>query len=193
MRATHDQHGRDRRHDDCGAGLVEFALVLPVLVTLVLGIFTGGLAYQRKQSMTHAARESSRFAATLPIANYAAYDDPADPADDDDPADEWLRDVAELSVDSSSGELTSTAPERYLCAAYVYPNGTAARDRTRRLVINGTAESFDGGTCFSDNRPNTERRVQVLARRSSKLEALLFSMELELTGKAVSRFEASPT
>src|SRR5438105_9682196 len=48
-----------RRHikNESGAALVEFALILPVFMMLVLGTFTGGLAYSTKQEITSAARE----------------------------------------------------------------------------------------------------------------------------------------
>jgi Flp pilus assembly protein TadG len=47
-----------------GASAVEFALVLPLLVMLVLGIFEFGLAYNTKITLTHAAREGARAQAT---------------------------------------------------------------------------------------------------------------------------------
>jgi ferredoxin len=50
-----------------GAALIELALVLPVLLMLVLGIYSAGLGYSRKVAVTNAAREASRFGATLPI------------------------------------------------------------------------------------------------------------------------------
>lgn len=43
-----------------GAALVEFAIVLPLLVTLVFGIIEFGRAYNAQISLTHAAREGIR-------------------------------------------------------------------------------------------------------------------------------------
>lgn len=43
-----------------GAVAVEFALVLPVLLALVLGIVEFGRAYNAQISVTHAAREAAR-------------------------------------------------------------------------------------------------------------------------------------
>jgi Flp pilus assembly protein TadG len=46
-----------------GAVAVEFALVLPLFVTLVLGVFTMGLAYSDQLSISNAVREGSRLGA----------------------------------------------------------------------------------------------------------------------------------
>ena len=57
--------GSDRRtRSDRGAVAVEFALVLPVLVMLMLGITTSGLSYTHAIGATNAVREGSRFGAT---------------------------------------------------------------------------------------------------------------------------------
>jgi Flp pilus assembly protein TadG len=47
-----------------GATAVEFALLLPVLVMLLLGILTSGLTYSRGISLSNAVREGARFGAT---------------------------------------------------------------------------------------------------------------------------------
>ncbi|HEV3365128.1 MAG TPA: TadE/TadG family type IV pilus assembly protein [Acidimicrobiia bacterium] len=54
-----------RPDSERGAALVEFALVLPLIMALILGMVTGGAAYNRKLSLTNAVREGSRFGATL--------------------------------------------------------------------------------------------------------------------------------
>jgi Flp pilus assembly protein TadG len=46
-----------------GAAAVEFALVVPVLLALLLGIIEFGRAYNLQISLTHAARESARYMA----------------------------------------------------------------------------------------------------------------------------------
>ncbi|MGO9269912.1 MAG: TadE family protein [Terriglobia bacterium] len=46
-----------------GAEIVEFAFVAPLLITLMLGIFWVGRAYNTYQTITHAAREGARYAA----------------------------------------------------------------------------------------------------------------------------------
>ena len=46
-----------------GASAVEFALILPILIMLVFGIFQFGIAYNNYITITHAAREGARRAA----------------------------------------------------------------------------------------------------------------------------------
>ncbi len=46
-----------------GASAIEFALILPILVLMLLGIFQFGLAYNNYLAITHAAREGARMAA----------------------------------------------------------------------------------------------------------------------------------
>ena len=52
-----------------GAQLVEFALVLPLFLALVVGIFDFGQAYNLKQKLNNAAREGARFAIDEPCAD----------------------------------------------------------------------------------------------------------------------------
>jgi hypothetical protein len=54
------------RHRESGAVAVEFALVLPLLVMLLLGVITAGIALSESIGLTNAVREGSRFAATTP-------------------------------------------------------------------------------------------------------------------------------
>lgn len=56
---------RSRQESQRGAALVEFALVLPVIVSLLLGLVTGGLAYNKKIAITDAVRGAARYGATL--------------------------------------------------------------------------------------------------------------------------------
>ena len=52
--------GRSER----GSAALEFALVVPVLIMLLLGIVTAGIAYSRGIGLTDAVRQSARFGAT---------------------------------------------------------------------------------------------------------------------------------
>lgn len=52
---------RERSASRCrGAAAVEFALVLPILLTLVLGIMEFGFIFYQQMSITNAAREGAR-------------------------------------------------------------------------------------------------------------------------------------
>ena len=64
---------RMRRQRDRGAAAVEFALVLPLLLLLVLGILEFGRVFNIQISLSNAAREGAR--------HMAVHDDPGDAAD----------------------------------------------------------------------------------------------------------------
>lgn len=49
--------------DDHGAAAVEFALVIPLMLTLLLGIVDFGFAFSAKIAVTQAAREGARVLA----------------------------------------------------------------------------------------------------------------------------------
>ena len=157
--------------DESGASLVEFALILPVFMMLILGMFTGGLAYNRKQAVTQAGREAARYGATLPTSGLTPV--------------QWLDQVESIVESSADGELGSNATGRSVCIALVSGGAVSSRQLT------GLAVSYGTTTCFNDGRPLTEARVQVVASRTSNFEALLFSRNLTLQTQAVSRFEAS--
>jgi Flp pilus assembly protein TadG len=54
---------RTRRHHERGAAAVEFALVLPILLLLVMGIVECGRAYHLQTALSGAAREGVRVMA----------------------------------------------------------------------------------------------------------------------------------
>src|SRR3954447_21671996 len=59
------------RHER-GAELIEFALILPLFLVLIMGIFDFGLAFQRYEVITNAAREGARLGSL--VANYTTSD-----------------------------------------------------------------------------------------------------------------------
>lgn len=168
-----------RAADENGAQLVEFALVLPILAALLLGIITGGIALNSSVSMNNAARESARFGATLPVAPSMG---------------DYLQDVADVAIRSATGDLDDGVPGRVVCVAYVYPDGGAPEDQTTRLMIDpaGTATTTVGTRCFDDGRPDDERRVQVSLQRTSDLIVVFWQRTLNLDASSVARYERAP-
>jgi Flp pilus assembly protein TadG len=79
------------RRSDEGQAVVEFALVVPVLLLLVLGVFEFGRAWSAHQAVTDAAREGARLAVI------------ADPAVTEDSVRKVVRNA--LSGASLNGEL----------------------------------------------------------------------------------------
>lgn len=170
-------------HDDRGAVLVEFALTLPLLVALLLGTFTGGFTFNQKLAIANGVREGSRYGATLSVASACS---PGTLAC-------WLAKVADVAQNASEGNLASTAPNMQICVAYVYPLGTSSTptDKTTSLIRNSGGDSTSSSTCFSDGRPDSERRVQVSAKRDGSIEYLFATATPTLTSQSVTKFEAS--
>lgn len=51
-----------RLRRDSGQSVLELAIAMPILLALLVGIFEFGIAWNRKQVLTNAAREAARFA-----------------------------------------------------------------------------------------------------------------------------------
>jgi len=170
-----DGQGRWPAHDDRGAVLVEFALTLPLLMMILLGMFTGGLAWNQKLAVTNGVREGSRFGATLPLANSVC-------GSGSGTVDCWLSQVADVTQSSSENELGTAVPSRSVCVAYI------STTTTRSLTRTASGDTYaTGTTCFSDSR--TDTRVQVTASRTATIEFMVFTMTPTLSSQSVSRFE----
>jgi hypothetical protein len=176
--ATSDKDDTDRER---GAALLEFAVVLPILLAVLVGIITSGAALNRSNSLNNAARESARFGATLPADNLTW----------------WLNKVADVAIDAATGDLADGTAGRYVCAAFVYPDGTVpadssvGEDHTVRIEVDagGTKKISTGSTCYADGRPNNERRVQVVAERETDLQFFFFDRTVILDGQSAARYE----
>ena len=84
---------------------LEFAIVLPLLMALVLGIYTGGLAYTNKISLVEAVREGARYGASLPVGTT--------------PVATWEAGVKDRVVSASGGDLALAD----VCVKYALPIG----------------------------------------------------------------------
>lgn len=192
--------GRGRRlRGQRGAALLEFALIFPIFMTIVLGMFSGGTAYNRKNSITNAAGEASRYGATLaPASIPTPYPGGAGHA-----LEAWLHTVAAAVTQNASGDLDVGVDDRVICVAYVHPIvgfPSPTPDDENHLIrrtSNGTTDVVQivhgsAATCFNDGRPTNERRVQVQVSRPSPISALFFDYPVTITAESVTRFEAVP-
>lgn len=163
--------------DERGGALVEFGVVIPIFVTLILGSVTMGMSYNMNNSLNNGARESARYGATLPI--------------DGDIA-SWLGHVADAAEASTSGNLGAAIESRQLCIAFVHPAGVDDNDRTTVLLrdSDGTVMAA-GAPCFEDGRPDSERRVQVQISRETEIQAVVVDSTVQLEAASVVRYERS--
>jgi hypothetical protein len=139
---------------------------------------SAGAAYNNQLAITHTAREAGRYAATLPVTNFA-----------DTQA--WLDEIASSAVDNATGTLNPGTPGLLICVAYVHPDGSLAIDQTQSRTDVGGTVSYSSSACFADGRPNDERRVQVSVARDVNFSAVFFSRTLTLDSEGVSLFEAA--
>lgn len=164
-----------RRTDDSGAALVEFAIVFPVLFMLLIGMVTGGISYARHNAINNAARETSRYGATLPLTSEASY----------------LNALLDEAKAAATGDLDSSVDAQRLCVAYVYEDGTTPNDRTVSLTeVAGVRGAPSFSKCFTDNpRPDDERHVQVQLQRDTDIEGVFWTHTVTITARSVSRYE----
>jgi Flp pilus assembly protein TadG len=156
--------------------LVEFALIVPAFFMLMVGMFTGALAYNDQIGLTQAAREGARYGATLPLATSN---------------NQWAANAQAVVYQRSGGSLTATNGQ--VCVSLVsgvYPNVVVHADPGD--PVNQYTTSSSGTPCIP-NDGNTDgcSRVQVTVQKPSKLQAVLFTMSLNLTSRAVVRYEVT--
>lgn len=186
---------RRRSEGDHGATLVEFALILPLLVLLLLGTLTGGLTLSRQNSVKNAVRETSRYGAILTtFTNHSTN----------------LSDLYLQTVAAATGDLDVGTPGRVICVALLDGNtwrysiyralATPAATETNASEASGTAQgSLPAAVqtaCRSSAvplRPASEtptvRRVWVRAARESDIEAMLYRQTVTLDGRSLTRYE----
>ena len=160
---------RDKQ-DERGAALVEFALILPLVMSLVLGLISGGSAYNRKLSMNGGVREGSRFGATL----------------DGPTTNGWATDVQSRTVTLSTGDLTTSQ----VCAKLV---------KVTALSPVTTTDVYTTSGCTAGTEPSTPSTVvavndclvKVWASRNATLQAMFFSSTVTLTASSVARYEGT--
>jgi Flp pilus assembly protein TadG len=170
-----------RLRGDRGAALVEFAFVLPILVMLIFGMFSGGLLYNQKQQLTYATREGARYAATIPENQVFTN------------GQSWQNNVRDLIVERSVGDLTNAQ----VCVSLVRGS---ANDGTRPLaVVNSHSTAGANTPCIpGQNYPTSASdqglRVQVTASRPGSIDLVVFGqITVTLDAAATAKSETTTT
>jgi Flp pilus assembly protein TadG len=179
LRGCWKRRGGRRIHNERGASALELAVALPILLMLVFGTITSGLALFDKISLNGAAREAGRFGATYPE------EDAASP-------DAWFVDVATVAQIAATGALTEGVSGRSICVA----RGSEGAS-VRRYVV-GTSDPIDAGVyadawCVSGEPDlpvgSGHEAVQIVVERDAHIQALIFSRTVQLASDATTRFE----
>jgi Flp pilus assembly protein TadG len=171
--ARHGRPARRRtRRDEHGGALVEFALVLPLLLTIVLGAISGGSLLSRKQTLTHAAREGARYGAVVastecqPTSRCGGLT--------------WAQ-LVQSVVLQRSGSIGSTSQ---ICVALVTGTGTVVD------ADPGFTTRSDGLPCYSDSGADGSTRVQVTITRSGdKINAVFYQIPVTISVETTAKFE----
>ena len=167
-----------RATGDHGAVLVEFALVMPILMMMLFGLVTAGMAWNQNLSLSTAARSGARYAATLNTAQYTTMDD-------------YLDAVAQRVIDSSEGNLDSTVTSRVICVAYWHESGSDTHDtNASRTLTNTTVTRSTTTPCFTDNQSG-DKRIQVSVQRTGTIQTGLWTRTVTLSQKVVFRYEVT--
>jgi hypothetical protein len=160
-----------------GAAAAELVIILPIILTLVLGTIAIGTAYFYKLNLTEGAREGARVGATLregiPNTTFV-------------PSQAWLQEVA--TVATSTAGRWETVCVTYTGRIAFRPTGQTTTQTLRRT--NGGGDTFGGGPCFNDGRPANERRVQVVMTNTGPFDNFFFTQRtLNLESRSLARFE----
>ncbi len=147
---------------------MEFALILPIVVSLLMGMVTGGLAYNKKIAMTDAVRGAARYGATLADSSTFATS---------------VRDrLVQLSASELSGGDVCVQLVRGGSTEVVVRSWYASSANTSCPSTFGTAPTtptVNDGYCV----------VKVWGMKEAKLQAVLFNSDLRLKAGSVAAFE----
>lgn len=171
--------GRGRRNrrarGESGAALVEFAIVFPLLAFLLFGILSGGMVMNRREAVTHAAREGARYGATVAKAQCTPTTNCGGRT--------WAGLVQAVTVERSNGDLVASQ----VCVALVSGAGSSTVPPTAVDGDHTTAGGTSG--CYVDTSGDTSERVQVSVNRPDSLEAIFIKIAVNLKTQATARFE----
>lgn len=159
---------------DRGAAAVEFVLVLPLFLMLVFGTVSAGFAFERWLNVIQAARETARFAATLPV--------PPSPGTIDD----WFTEVGAVAVETA-GIDPADSGSYFICIRFVNDVGPALAPATQLRTWGSLSTA--GATCTSSTAG--DNRVEVVIRRSVDFGLVIAppNVSLPVQGSNTSRFE----
>lgn len=162
-----------RRHrGDRGATAVEFAILFPVFAMLAFGTISFGFAFEKWISVTQAAREASRFAATYPM-----------PSTGVNP---WLEDVRDVAKEAAGIPAGAPSSEYYICVRFVNRIGPATTPTTSSL----SEGTLSGATCpVTSSSGLPDNAAEVLVLREADLTWILGAATVAVSGDNVSRYE----
>jgi Flp pilus assembly protein TadG len=168
---------RPRRRGERGAVVVEFALIVPILMMILLGIISAGTVYNQKTSLAHAAREGARYGAILS-------------PDQGFTSGTWASNAKDVVMARSGGELNSTTGS--VCVSLV--TGSPATTYTGSHDSSWYSTNSDGSPCDSSDTYTVTTnddglRIQVSLSKTAKWDLGMYARTVTLTSKCVLQSE----
>jgi Flp pilus assembly protein TadG len=160
-----------------GAVVVEFALIVPVLMMILLGIVSAGTVYNQKISLAHSAREGARYGAILsPEQSFTTGT--------------WASNVKDMVNSRSGGDLSSTAGT--VCVALVQGSPATTYSGTHDAMWYSTKS--DGTPCdaadtYTITTNDNGLRIQVSVSKSARWDLGMTARNVTLTSKCVLQSE----
>lgn len=158
---------RPRRASERGAALVEFALILPILTSLLLGMVTGGLAYNKKIAITDAVRGATRYGTTLNNSTT------------------WATSVRDRLIQLSATELTGSD----VCVELLRSGQAAPVQSWYASSANSSCPASFGTGPTTPSVSTGYCVVRVWGMKQAKLQAVFFSSDLSLKAGSVGAYE----
>ena len=148
--------------------MVEFALILPIVASLLMGLITGGLAYNKKIAITDAVRGAARYGATLGDSSTFATS------------------VRDRLVQLSAGELTGND----VCVELIRVGSSNTVTRSWYASASNSSCPANFGTApATPTMSNGYCVVKVWGMKTAQLQAVLVNSDLELKAGSVAAFE----
>lgn len=172
---------RPARRDE-GAAAVEFALLFPIFMILAMGTISAGMAFSRQINLTQAARETSRYGATLDVSAQAGADQTAH-------TDAWLALVDTAATTAVGAADNPVGGYDQLCVALVVTDGSGLATTGSRHLNHGS--SATSGACTDTKTaaiPNTTY-VQVVMLRKVQFFALFINPTIHVDAVSVTPYE----
>lgn len=164
--------------------IVELALVIVIFVMIVLGALTGGLAYNRKITLTDASRVAARYGTTHAMpTTYSANCSTGTPSSS---LGQFLVDVACDAIDNAQGELNENTSGRTICVTYS-DLGTETMLEWGATNSGTPTSGSCPGVAFSPS--STDKEVEVVVQRTANFDIVVWSQTLTLQSQAFGRYE----
>lgn len=144
-----------------GAALVEMALVVPLLVLMIVGIWATARAWNVNSTLDHSVREAARFGATI---------------------DPW----ADGTTTDTCAATPSTSQEVLRCVADEILEASAI-DPT---LVSTTCIELGTDPCSVGSASGADKVAVSLSYPNYVIDFVFFSMTVDLSATAVSRYES---